>query len=232
MKFRLLLLLIILMSACAPDLPASAENEQLAKEVLSIVIDETEKVWNRTLDKEIELTLVADGSESDRQYPMLWSETSSTYSLSLHEDFDLDTTWWNMQPDNQKVLDLFRRATLRQKYILVISHEVSHLLMATAPMKPWFQEAAAMNIGKQVAVTIDPSLIDAFPEPIDQINNNELYKYSYLDMINSIDTCRKVQYASYSLTYDLPVRTLIEWVNQVEEYDVNEDDKIYDLLSK
>jgi len=210
----------------------SDEKKQLADEVMSNVISESEKIWNRKLDKQIRLTLKTDGSEIERQYPMLWFDFKIAYYLTLHEDFDLEATWWNMQPDNEKVLDFFRHASLRQKYILVISHEVSHLFMSSAPMKPWFQEAAAMNIGKHIAITIDPLLIDAFPEPKTKIDTDEIFDFTYQDMIDSIELCRKIQYESYSLTHDVPITKVLDWVENVSKNIDYDDEQIYDKLSK
>lgn len=216
------------------DAPLLSSNEKrhLADEVLAIVVSELEKLWQTELNGQIRLALLSVGTESDRQFPITWFIAGPDFYLNLHEDFDLETTWWNMQPENEKVLDFFRLASLRQKYILVISHEVSHLFMASAPMQPWFQESAAMSIGKHIAVTIDPLLINAFPEPKTDIDISGNFNYSYQEMLASVDLTKMIQLDSFSLTSDVPINTLLEWVIQSKANTDYTDDQILELLEK
>lgn len=208
-------------------------NEQLANEILSEVIKESEIVWNRKLDKPINFIIKTDGSEVEKQEPTLWSGSKgSTFNLQMYEDFNLERTWWNMQPENDEVVNELKGATIKQKYILVISHEVTHLFMNPTPKNPWFQESAAMSIGKSIAVKIDPALSGFFPEPKGKVSPDDLFTYNYQKMIDSIDNCRALQLKAYILSSKIPSGKLVGWVESFrgKEMESEPEDSINEKL--
>jgi hypothetical protein len=214
-------------------------NEQLANEILSEAIKESEAIWNRKLDKPINFTIKTDGSETEKQEPTMWSGSKgSTYNLQMHKDFNLENTWWNMQPENSKLVSSLKDATIKQKYTLAISHEVTHLFMNPTPKNAWFQESVAMTVGKSIAEKMDPSLSGLFPEPTAEVSADDLFSYNYQKMIDSLDNCRALQLKAYSLSSKIPAEKLIGWVegfrgnNMESETEDSVNDKLYNSMPK
>ncbi len=207
-------------------------NIKLAQELTQKISNDLSQYFNKELSKPISLYFKEDEPEHKRQWPTGWNPTEKEhFVLGIHDDFNLEKTWWNLEGVEEEIL---AGATLEQKYTIALAHEITHIYMFPTPLIAWFQEAIAMNVGKEIAIKIDSSLDNFFPADFPAVSPAELRDYSYDIISRDLDSLKKLQYLSMGLASNYQQDDLVKWVssNSSEGYDPLEDNRASELVEE
>lgn len=180
-------------------------------DMMDFVVKESERIWQRKLGKPIELKLKKERTARHKQWPSSWGVNEESFLLGLSEDYPLEASWWASSVD----LDA------NERRILALSHEITHVFMYPTPLVPWFQELVAMKIGEKIAVSYRKKIGKVFDRKV-AIRGGDLTKVSYDLISQDLEACKDLQWRAYALAKDLPLETLILWVEnlrKIEGYD-------------
>ncbi|MBT3982271.1 MAG: hypothetical protein HOE90_13015 [Bacteriovoracaceae bacterium] len=206
-------------------------NEKLANEVIYRTEAELSKYFGKKLSKPIHLYYKKEQSEEKKKWPTSWGPEKDRFGLGLHDDFSLEKTWWNMNGVDEAML---RNASLEQKYTLTLTHEMAHIFMFPTPLKAWFQEAVAMNIGKEIALRLDPTLEQFFPNTFPPTKITELQKYTYQMISKDEQACKKLQLSAMGLASRFSQSQILDWIkaNRPKGYNPLDDNRENEVIEK